>query len=142
MMTRISVISDRPDYSSVYVSDGCEIVERAGGPPWRTLFKAVLDLKIKQFKRKVHVKATEGKAIEQSSNANIFPLHRFDLSPSGSLLVVPTPIACNSGDGHGYRRVIRVDGQTVDQLRGAKPPKTVEGRTAPRGVEGDRPKAS
>jgi hypothetical protein len=118
------MISDRPDYSSIYVSDGCDIVEKAGGPPWRTLFKAVLELKIRQLKRKLHAKATERKESHQVLASGGFTARRYNLSAAGRLVILPSPISSLHSERSENDQSLPVRGQCLDQLRGAKLPKT------------------
>jgi hypothetical protein len=134
MLTRVSVISDRPDYSSVYVSDGKDIVELAGGPPWRTLFRAMLKLKILQLKRRHH--ATERKTNNEDSISAPVPARQFGLSGRGKILV----LSPKASGFPGRHQVLGVHGKSVDQLSGARPAKADPAGTQMLRIEGDRQK--
>lgn len=126
MITRISVISDRPDYSNIYVSDGIEIIEKAGGPPWRTLFQAVFELKIRQLKRKIHGKAAEGNAVKVDSISTGVSVPRFALSPSGNVLHLPS----KDRQFPGHRSILEVRGKSIDRLSKVRPLRDIPTREA------------
>jgi hypothetical protein len=114
-MNRISIISDRKDYHSVLVRDGVDIVELIGKRPWRTLFRAIVQLKLKQLKRRIHGESTKGKTDHTHPLASILPLSGYDQSTqpfhfmrnhiTGTILPKP--------------RLVLIQGQTVDELGAA-----------------------
>jgi hypothetical protein len=108
-MNRISIISDRPNYHSVLVRDGSDLVELAGKHPWPMLFRAVVQLKLKKLRRYFNA---ERQTDKPDQTANIFPLDRVVADdrtiriPSGkiTLSVLPKP------------QLVLIQGKTVDEL--------------------------
>jgi hypothetical protein len=141
-MNRISIISDRPDYHSVLVRDGFDIVELAGKHPWPTLFKAIVQLKLKQLRRSIHGKTAKREADNTHTHATILPLDRVIADartiefPGGKIArsVLPKP------------QLVLIQGQTVDELGSASSgscgTEKEEARGGPGDQESDRKPAS
>ena len=138
----VSITSDRPDYHSVFVRNGEDVVELVGTKPWRTLFRAVLDLKVRQLRRRFHAAATKREETHQVPTSNILPIGEFVLSRGGNLRWIPSQSASNIQRSKSNRQIVRIDGKTVDQLSGARPSKKNQRRPSPGRIESDRPTAS
>jgi hypothetical protein len=135
-VNQVSIISDRRDYHSVFVRNGEDVVELVSTNPWRGLFRALLKLKVLQFKRRFHA---ERQTVVPDPPALTLPIHRFGLSPSGNLRGVPPRSADGWVDRKGNRQVVRIDGQTVNELRGPAITKANPSRRAKERTQGDRP---
>jgi hypothetical protein len=122
-MNRISIISDRKDYHSVLVRDGSDLVELAGKHPWPTLFKAIVRLKLKQLKKRLHY--AKGKADHTGKNAIILP---FDGSGAGDRQILLSS-AKFTATISPMSVLLPLKGRTVNELRGTgNPEKDSNGR--------------
>jgi hypothetical protein len=113
-MNRISIISDRPDYHSVLVRDGSDLVELAGKRPWLTLFKAIVRLKVKKLKRRIrHGTITTGETNHTHPLASILPLHGYDQSTQSFHF---PHIEVTAAIRRKPQGLLLIQGETVDEL--------------------------
>ena len=130
-MDIVSIISDRPDYHSIFVRNGEDVIELVSTSPWRGLLWALLRMKVLKLNRRFHAERQTG--IQNSIPVGI-PTHRFALSSSGKILV----LAPKTREFPGRHQVLGVHGQSVDELRGPAIAKANPGRREPEAAPSDR----